>query len=227
MFNSRIKAIAFAFAATAGLTACTGIGPYGGTSIGVGYGNAGYGYGSPYGYGYGSPYGYGYGSPYGYRYGSPYGYAGYPYFGWYDGFYYPGTGYWVYDPYGNPRPITEKQKSYWGSLLEKARAARGTQATSEIRENWSGFSQQAATASTAEQQKSLNTIRRRFEAQRKAEAGQAQIERRQVRAQQRQQQLVERQQVRAERQQVRAERQQTQSSRPIRQRMEQRQSTDD
>jgi hypothetical protein len=128
----------------------------------------------------------------------------------------------VYDPYGRPRPITEKQKNYWAALLEKAREARGAQATTAVPENWSGFSQQAATATTPEQKRSLNTIRRRFEAQRKAEVGQARIDRRQARIERQQTMQAEQQQVRSERRQDRTESQSSESRRPLRQRMEER-----
>ena len=82
-------------------------------ALNVGLGNQ-YGY-DRYGY---DPYyaGYGYNSGYGYN----------PY-GWYNGYYYPGSGYWVYDPDGNPNPITGEQRSYWGNVIAKARAARGGQ----------------------------------------------------------------------------------------------------
>ena len=90
---------------------------YNGLGVGVGYGG---GYGG-YGGGYGS---YGYGSPL-WRllrlqlrlsqlggYGSGYGY-GSPYYGWYDNYYYPGTGYYVYDSYRRPHSMTPIQKAYW------------------------------------------------------------------------------------------------------------------
>ena len=53
MLNNRIRTALVVLAASAGLGACTNLGPYGGVGVGVG---SGYGaYGSPYGYGYGSP----------------------------------------------------------------------------------------------------------------------------------------------------------------------------
>jgi hypothetical protein len=133
VLNNRIRTALVVLAASAGLGACTNFGPYGGVGVGVG---SGYGsYGSPYGYGYG------YGDPY---YGSYY--NRYPTYGWYDGFYYPGRGYWVYDPGGQAHPINEKQKSYWANILAKVREARGATATAETRENWSGFSTQGKVA---------------------------------------------------------------------------------
>jgi hypothetical protein len=185
VLNPRIRNALIVLAASAGLGACTGFGPYGG--VGVGVGNYGYG-------GYGGYDGYGYGSPYDSYYG------GYPYYGWYDGFYYPGSGYWVYDHWGHPRPITEKQKSYWVNVIQKAREARG--GTLEAKENWSGFSKQGKVAApvsvggsgnaqgNANAQADPRSMRRVGEAR----SQQAQAERRQVQA--------ERQQVRAERQEA-------------------------
>jgi hypothetical protein len=85
---------------------------YGGSSISIGYSN---GYYSPYGYGYG-----GYGSPY---------------YGWYDNFYYPGTGYYVYDTYRRPHRMTSRQHSYWSRRSPALR----TSSTTRVRANWSGF----------------------------------------------------------------------------------------
>lgn len=223
MLNNRIKTALVMLAASAGLAGCTSLGgPYGGVGVGVGTSPYGYGYGNPYGYGYGSPYG----SPYGYNgygYYDPYSryYASYPYYGWNNGYYYPGSGYWVYDRYGNRHPLRGEQKSYWSSLLAKVKeraAADGVNTTTAaVGENWSGFGANAATATTPQQQKSLNTIRRRMEAQRQ----------RQVRAQQsatvaaqggsvqassdaRLQAQAERQQARAEQRTARIERQEAQ-----------------
>lgn len=197
MFNPRFKSALVALAASAALGACTSYGPYGGTSVGVGVG-----YGSPYGYGYG------YGSPYGYGYGSPY-YAGYPYYGWYDGFYYPGAGYWMYDGWGHHYPITKKHSDYWSNMLERARKNDTNFAKAQVQENWSGFTAGAKAPTTTEQRRSLDTIRQRISAQAKAERSVAQprsIEQRQLRVERQRQQTSERQQVRAERQQqVRSE----------------------
>ena len=94
----RISSIGLIAAVSLGLGGCA----YGGVGMGVGsgYGYDNYGYGNGYGnYGYGyDRYGYGYGYPYGY---SPYGYN--PYGGWSNGYYYPGTGDWVYDRDGRRR----------------------------------------------------------------------------------------------------------------------------
>lgn len=188
MFNNRIRTALVVLAASAGLGACTSLGPYGGVGVGVG---TGYGYGSPYGYGYGSPYGYGYGSPY---YGSYY--NRYPTYGWYDGYYYPGAGRWVYDRYGRYRPINERESRYWQNLLAKAREANGATATATT-ENWSGFRTQGKVAAPVS-------------AGGTAQDGEP--SRRQI-IQARRQERVERQQSQAESQQVRSEsRSETRSS---------------
>ncbi len=191
MISPRFRGALVALAASAGLAACTSYGPYGGSSVGVGVS-----YGSPYGgYGYGSPYGYGYGSPY---------YASYPYYGWYDGFYYPGAGYWIYDPWGHRHPITKRQSDYWSNVLKKFREARGT---TELKENFSGFEAQARAPATAEQRRSLESIRQRVAAQRAQDiAPPPGLEQRQMRVERQQQVRSERQRVQAERQQARSER---------------------
>ena len=108
-----------------------------GLGLGTGYGGYGYGYGSPYyGYGYGSPYyggyGYGYGGyPY---YGSSYGY-GMPSYGWYNDYYYPGTGYYVYDTNRRPYVMTTTQRQYWTTRSPALRAS----STTTVRPNWSSF----------------------------------------------------------------------------------------
>jgi hypothetical protein len=120
---------------------------------GCAYGDLGLGYGDPYyGYGYGSPYyGYGYGSPYyggGFGYSSYYGGFGMPYYGWYDNFYYPGTGYYVYDSYRRPHVMSSRQRVYW-SQRSPALRTRGTR--SSVRENWSGFDRHATTRAERQQ----------------------------------------------------------------------------
>ena len=72
---------------------------------------SGYGYGAGYGAGY-PGYGYGAGYP-----GYGYGYA--PYWGWYDDFYYPGTGYYVYDSYRRPHRWTDAQRRYWEAVATR------------------------------------------------------------------------------------------------------------
>jgi hypothetical protein len=113
-------------AGTVALGGCAygGYGPYGGMSVGVGY-DSGYGYG---GYGGG-----------GYPYGAYGGYSD-PYYGWYDNYYYPGTGYYVYDSYRRPRVWTSTQRSYWTSR-QPVVTTSGTTRTRVVtqRQNWSGF----------------------------------------------------------------------------------------
>lgn len=217
MFNSRFRGALVALAASAGLAGCTSYGPYGGSSVGVGV-SYGSGYGGYGGYGYGSPYGYGYGSPY---------YASYPYYGWYDGFYYPGAGYWLYDPWGHRHPITKRQSDYWRNMLEKFREARGNV---ELKENFSGFEAQARAPATAEQRRSLETIRQRVTAQRAQDIAPPRgISQRQMQVVRQQQMRSERQRVQAERQQVRSERQEAIRQQVIERRQSRgtRKSTDD
>jgi hypothetical protein len=164
----RIPYISILAASSIALGGCA----YDGLGLGMGYGNGydpygygygGYGYGSPYygsSYGYGSRYygsGYGYGGPsisigigsgYGGYYGSPYGRYGYgygsPYYGWYDNFYYPGAGYYVYDTYRRPYTMTTAQRQYWSTRSPALRTASTTRTT--VKPNWSGFNRKDATA---------------------------------------------------------------------------------
>ena len=136
-----LRSAALAVTAAIGLGGCTtGMygGPFGGVS--VGYGNY-----DPYydGYGYGySPYGY---SPYGYsRYGYNSGYYGSPYWGWYDNYYYPGSGYYVYDRYRRPHRWSDSQRDYW---LQRQKAA-GVIARA-LRPNWNDFSSTRSTSPSA------------------------------------------------------------------------------
>lgn len=145
MYAYRFRAAAIAVLATLGLSAC--VTPYGYGGVSVGGGN-GY-YGSDYGYGYGGGYpGYGYGGGYpGYGYSA--GYPGYglgyaPYWGWYDDFYYPGTGYYVYDAYRQPHRWTDAQRRYWSDRRERASQTTSAGQQVVIRENWNDFSRKPA-----------------------------------------------------------------------------------
>lgn len=137
IFN--LKTAALAIVAGVGLSGCA-YGPYGGLGVGVGYGN---GYNDPYyngGYyngGYGYPYssGYGYGYPYGSGYGYPYGY-GPSYYGWNNGYYYPGTGYYVYDRNRRPYRWSDAQQRYWERQRGIATSSGGV---SRVVENWADF----------------------------------------------------------------------------------------
>lgn len=135
---------------------------YNGVGLGVGYGsgyggygNVGYGYGNgyydPY---YSGGYGGGYGS-YGGGYGGYGGYAGYgggyggygggygsPYWGWNDGFYYPGSGHYIYDRYRNRQVWTDAQRRYWTQRLQQAQSNRGVTKMPNTRLNreiWNDF----------------------------------------------------------------------------------------
>ena len=132
VFNLRNAAIALV--AGVGLAGCA-YGPYGGLGVGVGYGN---GYGA---YGY-DPYYSGY-SPYGY---GSYGY-GSPYWGWNDGFYYPGTGYYVYDQYRRPYRWTDAQRNYWEQRRVRFNGTRRdrNQATVVTQQQWGDFNRPAET----------------------------------------------------------------------------------
>ena len=151
---------------------------YDGLGMGLGYGDpyyGGYGYNSAYGYGspyygssyYGSPYygghsgvsigvgygsgygGYGYGSPYygGYGYGSPY-YGGYSPFGWYNNYYYPGTGSYVYDTYRQPHVMSTTQRQYWSSRSPAFRTTT-TSTRTNVKPNWSAFNQRRSANQSA------------------------------------------------------------------------------
>jgi hypothetical protein len=116
MYASRLRIAALAAVAAAGLAACTTPYGYGGVSMGVGNGYYGSSYG---GYGYGYP-DYGYGG-YGYP-ASGYGYA--PYSGWYNDFYYPGTGYYVYDRDHHRHRWTDDQRRYWNDVRQRSISSR-------------------------------------------------------------------------------------------------------
>jgi hypothetical protein len=119
MFNmtTRIGLVGLLGLATVG---CTD--GYGYSGVGLGYGSAGY---YDDGFGYGDPYGGGYG------YGG-YGYAP-SYFGWYNDFYYPGSGIYVYDNNRRRFRWNDTQRRYWEG--QRGRYARNPQ----VRENWQDF----------------------------------------------------------------------------------------
>ncbi|WP_197417118.1 MULTISPECIES: hypothetical protein [unclassified Sphingomonas] len=109
MWISRIKTIGLVAVAAVGLSACYG-NDYGYGGVSVGYGVAG-AYGPGYASGFGDPY-----------------------WGWHDGFYYPGSGYFVYDSYRRPYRWNGAQRSYWEARRGGWRGDRR-----EIRENWRDF----------------------------------------------------------------------------------------
>jgi hypothetical protein len=130
-FPARNVAIALASAVTLG--GCASY--YGGYGGNGGYGGLSVGIGSGYYDPYYSNLGY---------------YGGSPYWGWYDNYYYPGTGYYVYDRYRQPYRWTGAQQAYW----TQRRAALGTTAirSTSIRPNWSGFTRPRTTTATTRTQ---------------------------------------------------------------------------
>lgn len=101
---SRLRTVAVVALAPALLGGCyMSDGLYGGLSVGAGdyYG------GNPYGYGY---------DPYG-------GYYGGPGYGWYDNYYYPGNGGYIYDRGGRRHVMRAQDRAYWLHRRE-ARADR-------------------------------------------------------------------------------------------------------
>jgi hypothetical protein len=118
-------------ASAIGLGGCVDDYGYGG--VGVGYGPAEYspGYDGYYDGFYGA-----YGDP---AYG--YGYPGY--YGWYGGFYYPGSGGFVYDRYRRPYRWNGAQRRYWSG---QQRAFGGDHGGRNFRPgaNWGGFNHGAA-----------------------------------------------------------------------------------
>ncbi|WP_156404720.1 hypothetical protein [Sphingomonas sp. Root241] len=108
MLIHRISAAGLAIALGLTAAACTEDG-YGYSGVSVGYSSGGYydGYDPYYSYGPSS------------------------YFGWYGDYYYPGTGYYVYDRYRRPHRWNNGQQRYW---YDRGRSWRG-----DRRENWGGF----------------------------------------------------------------------------------------
>jgi hypothetical protein len=161
----RIPYISLVAAGAIALGGCA----YDGLGMGLGYGSdpyyGGYGYGSPYGgygYGYGGPtVSIGYSSGYGGYYGSPY-YGGYgygsPYYGWYDNYYYPGTGYYVYDSYRRPYAMTTTQRQYWSTRSPALRTNTSTR--TNVRANWSAFDRKQARQTAREQRQQAIEDRR-------------------------------------------------------------------
>jgi len=114
----RIRSAAAFLAAALSLSACSSYGDYG-------YGGVAVGYGASY---YDEDY-----------YGS---YASNPYWGWYDGYYYPGSGYYVYDRYRRPVRWNDRYRDYWQGRQAYWRG-RGLDREDrrELRDNWRDFRQ--------------------------------------------------------------------------------------
>ena len=125
----RILKLLLPLAAAGSLSACTGF--Y--DDYGYGYGGVSVGYSSGYSSGYGRGY---YDDDY-YGY-----YASRPYWGWYNNYYYPGTGYYVYDRYQRRYPWNSYQQRYWTDRQNYWRG-RGDvrEDRRELRENWREFRQ--------------------------------------------------------------------------------------
>ena len=120
MMSRRLLALIVPLSAAFGLSACSDYGyGYGGrgysrVSVGIGYGNRYY-------------------DPYYDYYGSN------PYWGWYNGYYYPGTGIYVYDRYRRPfswAPYSgywTQRRNYWQGRPDWR--SRGW----DFRDNWRDF----------------------------------------------------------------------------------------
>lgn len=78
---------------------------------------------------------YGYGGGVSLGYGGGY-YGGDPYWGWNDGYYYPGSGYYIYDRGGRRYSWNDNQRRYW----------EGRRGSRPGRENWAGFRGNGGTA---------------------------------------------------------------------------------
>lgn len=129
---SLVRKLALIAVGAVSLSACATYDPYYGASIGVGsryydpYYGSGYPYASYGGYGGYADYG---------RYGSygNYGSYGQSYGGWNSGYYYPGTGVYVYDRQRRRYPISDNQRRYW----EQQRVLRSRNPA--IRENYQQY----------------------------------------------------------------------------------------
>ena len=108
----KLSMIALGAASIVALSGCVDDG-YGYSGLSVGYGSPGY-----YGQGYYSDF-------YDGAYGSPY-------YGWYNGYYYPGTGYYVYDRDRRPMRWNDSQRRYWQN---RGNGWRGQ----DRRDEWRGF----------------------------------------------------------------------------------------
>jgi hypothetical protein len=126
----RLRTAAILLTAGVGLGGCATYSPFGyGNGVSIGYGNNGY---------Y---------DPYYSRYGSRY--ASYSPYGWYDGYYYPGAGYYVYDRYRNPYYWNDYQRRYW-TVRQK---------DPSVREVWTDFARRNAgtTSGTSSQMQRVTT----------------------------------------------------------------------
>lgn len=121
MTASRLRNALIAIAAAASVSACADGYGYGG--LDVGYGTAGYH--DPYYNPYVAADQYDF-------YASGYQGFGQPYWGWYNGYYYPGSGFYVYDRWRRPHRWRDHDRRHW----EGRRSAwRG----GEVTANWRDF----------------------------------------------------------------------------------------
>ena len=65
-----------------------------------------------------------------------------PYYGWYDDYYYPGTGIYVYDSYRRPRTWNDDQRALLDQPAARGDDVRQRRTTSST--NWSGFNRRPA-----------------------------------------------------------------------------------
>jgi hypothetical protein len=121
MFLPRIRTAMLALAGGLSLGACAYDDGYSYGGLSVGYGSAGYD-----DYFYDDYYhgGLGY---------SP------SYFGWYNGFYYPGTGIYVYDQYRRPHRWNDSHRRYWSERQRTFRGYDNRAERRELRDNWRDF----------------------------------------------------------------------------------------
>src|SRR3546814_1750331 len=64
------------------------------------------------------------------------------YGGWYDGYYYPGSGYYVYNRSGHRQRWSEGQRRYWEGRREARRSEErrvGKECVSTCRSRWSPY----------------------------------------------------------------------------------------
>ena len=121
----RLRAL-LALAAIPALAACDSY--YDDYGYGWGYASVGYGGSCCYGGGYG-----GYYDPY-WDY-----YASNPYWGWYNGFYYPGTGFFIYDDRRRPFRWNDHHRRFWMDRRSHWDRRGHWNGRPDWRDNWHDF----------------------------------------------------------------------------------------
>ena len=116
----RLRTLALAATAALALSACH-YGRYGHAGVSIGYGGYYDDYGDPY---YDDYYAY---------------YRANPYWGWYNGYYYPGTGIYIYDRYRRPYRWNDYYRSYWGGRHLYWRDRGDWDDRRGFRDNWRDF----------------------------------------------------------------------------------------